>query len=83
VKLSGNQWQDKTYFKHTGYAGSEKFIPVSRFREKDPGEVSFQSCLGEPKLTADHSSSGVWNVTEKLASQDPPSPIARLPGRGA
>jgi large subunit ribosomal protein L13 len=45
VKLSGNQWQDKTYFKHTGYAGSEKFIPISHFREKDPGEVGCIICF--------------------------------------
>jgi large subunit ribosomal protein L13 len=36
VKLTGNKWQDKTYFRHTGYPGGERFTTAEEMLEKDP-----------------------------------------------
>lgn len=36
VALSGRKMTDKTYFRHSGYPGSEKFITASEMLEKDP-----------------------------------------------
>jgi len=38
VKLTGNKLLTKTYFKHTGYIGSEKLIPMKRVFDKDGGQ---------------------------------------------
>ncbi|HOI60161.1 MAG TPA: 50S ribosomal protein L13 [Candidatus Pacearchaeota archaeon] len=38
VKLTGNKLLTTTYFKHTGYIGSEEFIPMKRVFEKDGGK---------------------------------------------
>ena len=38
VKLTGNKLLTTTYFKHTGYIGSEEFIPMKRIFEKDGGK---------------------------------------------
>jgi large subunit ribosomal protein L13 len=36
VKLSGKKLQDKKYFRHTGYPGSESFTTAEEMMEKDP-----------------------------------------------
>jgi len=36
VKLTGKKMSDKTYFKHTGYIGSETFTTAADKLEKDP-----------------------------------------------
>lgn len=36
VKLTGNKLQNKTYFRHTGYPGGEKFTTAEEYLEKDP-----------------------------------------------
>jgi large subunit ribosomal protein L13 len=36
VKLTGNKWQDKEYFRHTGYPGGERFTTAEEMLEKDP-----------------------------------------------
>jgi large subunit ribosomal protein L13 len=36
VVVTGKKEEQKTYFRHTGYMGGEKFIPLSRMREKHP-----------------------------------------------
>jgi large subunit ribosomal protein L13 len=36
VKLTGNKWRDKTYFRHTGYPGGERFTTAEEMLEKDP-----------------------------------------------
>jgi len=36
VKLSGKKMQDKKYFRHTGYPGSESFTTAEEMMEKDP-----------------------------------------------
>ncbi|HEX7240866.1 MAG TPA: 50S ribosomal protein L13 [Longimicrobiaceae bacterium] len=39
VQLSGRKADQKTYFKHTGYMGHEKFIPFRSMLEKHPERV--------------------------------------------
>lgn len=39
VQLSGNKADQKTYFRHSGYMGGEKFIPFRRMLEKRPERV--------------------------------------------
>lgn len=36
VKLSGKKMQDKKYFRHTGFPGSESFTTAEEMMEKDP-----------------------------------------------
>lgn len=36
VKLTGKKLQDKQYFRHTGYPGSESFTTAEEMMEKDP-----------------------------------------------
>lgn len=47
IKFTGNKLLTKTYFKHTGYIGSEKFIPMKKIYEKDQGkELLRRAVLG-------------------------------------
>jgi large subunit ribosomal protein L13 len=39
VRLSGKKADQKTYFKHTGYMGGEKFIPFRKMLEEHPERV--------------------------------------------
>ena len=39
IELSGRKADQKTYFRHTGYMGGEKFIPFRRMLEKHPERV--------------------------------------------
>lgn len=39
IQLSGNKMDQKSYFRHTGYMGGEKFIPFRRMLEKHPERV--------------------------------------------
>jgi len=39
VRLTGNKMDQKTYFRHSGYMGSEKFIPVRRMLDTHPERV--------------------------------------------
>lgn len=39
VHLTGNKAEKKTYFRHSGYMGGERFIPYSRMLEKHPERV--------------------------------------------
>jgi large subunit ribosomal protein L13 len=39
VILSGNKADQKTYFRHSGYMGGERFIPFRRMLEKHPERV--------------------------------------------
>ena len=36
VKLTGNKWKNKQYFRHTEYPGGEKFTSAEEMLEKDP-----------------------------------------------
>jgi large subunit ribosomal protein L13 len=39
VKLTGTKPDTKAYFRHTGYMGGEKFIPIRTMLEKHPERV--------------------------------------------
>ncbi|RMG68315.1 MAG: 50S ribosomal protein L13 [Calditrichaeota bacterium] len=39
VRLTGNKLNQKTYFRHSGYPGGEKLIPIRRMLEKHPEYV--------------------------------------------
>jgi large subunit ribosomal protein L13 len=39
IELSGRKADQKTYFRHTGYMGGEKFIPFRRMLERHPERV--------------------------------------------
>ena len=39
VRLTGNKLDQKAYFRHTGYMGGEKFIPVREMLDKHPERV--------------------------------------------
>ena len=39
VKLTGTKAQTKAYFRHTGYMGGEKFIPIRTMFERHPERV--------------------------------------------
>jgi len=39
VRLTGNKEEQKTYFRHSGYMGGEKHIPVKTMREKHPERI--------------------------------------------
>lgn len=36
VRLSGNKWQQKEYFRYTGYPGGERFTSAEDMLDKDP-----------------------------------------------
>jgi large subunit ribosomal protein L13 len=39
VRLTGDKMNQKSYFRHTGYMGGEKFIPVRTMLEQHPERV--------------------------------------------
>ena len=39
IKFTGKKFQNKKYFKHTGYPGGIKEITPEKLKEKKPGEV--------------------------------------------
>ncbi len=39
IKLTGQKWTDKKYYRHSGYLGSLKEIPAGRVYEQQPSEV--------------------------------------------
>jgi large subunit ribosomal protein L13 len=39
VKMTGTKPETKAYFRHTGYMGGEKFIPIRTMLEKHPERV--------------------------------------------
>lgn len=41
VRLTGNKIEQKTYFRHSGYANGAKVIPVKRQLAEDPRKVLF------------------------------------------
>lgn len=46
VKLTGKKLQDKQYFRHTGYPGSESFTTAEEMMEKDPTFVVKKAIKG-------------------------------------
>jgi large subunit ribosomal protein L13 len=46
VKLTGNKLQNKKYYRHSGYPGSLKEIPLKKLFEKNPQDVLRQAIYG-------------------------------------
>jgi len=46
VVFTGKREDKKTYFKHTGYHGSETFTPVKELREKHPERILERAVKG-------------------------------------
>ena len=52
VRLTGRKREQKTYFKHTGYMGNEKFTPVASVLARHPERVIERAVYGMlPKNT--------------------------------
>jgi large subunit ribosomal protein L13 len=39
VRVTGNKEEQKTYFRHTGYMGGDRHIPLSRMRAEQPEQL--------------------------------------------
>ncbi len=46
IHLTGNKWEDKQYFSHTGYPGGERFISPADLIQKKPTEVVVKAVKG-------------------------------------
>ena len=46
VRVSGNKESQKTYFKHSGYPGSEKEFTLSQLRKKQPEKIIYNAVKG-------------------------------------
>ena len=43
IRLTGNKISQKTYFRHSGYAGGAKVIPIARVMQQDPRKVVYSA----------------------------------------
>ena len=46
VTLSGSKWDDKTYIRHTGYPGGQRFTTASEMLEKHPERLVEKAVKG-------------------------------------
>ncbi len=46
VRLTGRKMEQKTYFRHTGYVGNEKFTPVAKMLATHPERVIEKAVFG-------------------------------------
>jgi large subunit ribosomal protein L13 len=46
VRLSGRKMEQKSYFRHTGYMGHERFTPVAELLAKHPDRVIEKAVFG-------------------------------------
>ena len=46
VRLTGNKWTQKTYYRHTGYIGGIKSLTAKELREKRPEELVKKAVKG-------------------------------------
>jgi large subunit ribosomal protein L13 len=46
VRLTGRKMQQKKYFRHTGYVGNEKFMPVAQMLARHPERVIEKAVFG-------------------------------------
>ena len=46
IKLSGNKWNDKTYVRHTGYPGGQRFLSANELFAKDPTRIIEKAVKG-------------------------------------
>jgi len=57
IKITGKKMENETYFKHTGYLGNDKHIPMIKIFEKNPGELlkmAVNGMLPKNRLRARH-----------------------------
>ena len=46
IKFTGKKFEKKQYFRHSGYLGSGKFIPLKKIFEKNPESVLRMAVYG-------------------------------------
>lgn len=46
IRLTGNKWDQKTYYRHTGYTGGIKSTTVKEMLEKKPEEIIRKAVRG-------------------------------------
>ena len=46
VHLSGNKWEEKTYVRHTGYPGGQRFTSANQLKAKNPASVVERAVKG-------------------------------------
>ena len=46
IKLTGNKWDDKKYYHHTGYMGGIKEATAKQLMDKHPTELLFKAVKG-------------------------------------
>lgn len=46
IKITGKKMSDKIYYRHTGYLGGLKEVPLEKIFKKDPGEVLKKAIWG-------------------------------------
>lgn len=46
VKLTGNKWEDKMYYSHSGYMGGLKSVPAEKMLEKHPEKILIKAVKG-------------------------------------
>ncbi len=46
IKLTGNKWEDKKYYRHTGYIGGIKERNAAELMEKHPTEMLYTAVKG-------------------------------------
>ena len=46
INLTGNKWEDKTYLRHTGYPGGQRFTVVKQLLEKHPERIIEKAVKG-------------------------------------
>ena len=46
INLTGNKWEDKTYLRHTGYPGGQRFTGVKQLLEKHPERIIEKAVKG-------------------------------------
>ena len=46
IQLTGLKWEQKTYFKHSGYPGGQSFTPANKLLEKKPQAVVEKAIKG-------------------------------------
>ena len=46
VKLSGKKWEDKVYYRHTGYPGGIKSLTAQQIKDRKPQELLQKAVRG-------------------------------------
>jgi len=46
IQLSGNKWEDKTYFRYTGYPGGQRSTTARELLEKNPASIVEKAVKG-------------------------------------